>query len=508
MLSDGALKLLTCAVCRFFLALCESRVNDANYRIGNATASLNIETSRLPKPPASTVIERLFIAIGANLSVGVSMLPKTKEKPVLLERETDYPSLLTWVSIQPIIFYDATDRRAWLTDGASALLHLARISLYLDENRPGRVYEWVFDTTKFKDTWPGVFGREAALKTLTDWDNLNLGVYVVDKERNVDGTWEITYATLKTRVQKILHAIEIVIDEQHMVGSQNGIRISQTADFRHNILGFDVQDIISSAKTIHARIKHIESRGHGWVDVIPSIGATTIFGRGFGNLIRPEEPLQLCSQWRTMPINEDYMAASVSTLKMLYQQRLLRMEPDLGPGEMTTKIVWTSLNPPFQSCECLKRSPTNAKDGDCHIDSVQFLVVKGLWNSWNLRHRSNSVDIETLDKTGAVIFGHIALLSRKSNRKWVFQRRNKSTDAASSAELRSEGMLQLSSASPTASESMRSARSKGITPRSIEPSQSVGTRGNDNLKEDVTTEGNKKSKRGKMFKKVLKKFMD
>lgn len=39
-----------------------------------------------------------------------------------------------WVRVQPIVFYDVTDGRAWLTNGASALLHLTRVSLYLDEN--------------------------------------------------------------------------------------------------------------------------------------------------------------------------------------------------------------------------------------------------------------------------------------------------------------------------------------------------------------------------------------
>lgn len=181
------------------------------------------------------------------------------------------------------------------------------------------MHEWVFDTIKFKDKWHGLSGRHAALKTLTNWDDLNLDVYVVNKKRSVYGTWDITYATLETQIKKILHAIEILIDKQRMVGSQDGIRISQTADFRHNIVGFDIQDIISPQSAICTRIKHIESRGHGWVDFIPSIDTTVIFGRGFGDLVKPEEPLALYSEWKAVPTNKDYMTASVSTLQMLYQ---------------------------------------------------------------------------------------------------------------------------------------------------------------------------------------------
>ncbi|KAH6871197.1 hypothetical protein B0T10DRAFT_500728 [Thelonectria olida] len=74
-----------------------------------------------------------------------------KEPPFWLQQENDYPSLLKWVAMQPIVFYDVADGRAWLVDGASALLYLVRISLYLDENDPESTYEWVSDATRLED---------------------------------------------------------------------------------------------------------------------------------------------------------------------------------------------------------------------------------------------------------------------------------------------------------------------------------------------------------------------
>ncbi|KAK7425574.1 hypothetical protein QQZ08_007897 [Neonectria magnoliae] len=125
-----------------------------------------------------------------------------KEQPFWLQREDDYPSLLKWVK----------DRRAWLTDGASALLHLVRVSLYLDENDPELTYDWIFDAKKFKDQWNGLTGRQAALKTLKNWDNLDLNVYIAGKHRRADGVLETEYYTLEKRVKKILRSIEILID--------------------------------------------------------------------------------------------------------------------------------------------------------------------------------------------------------------------------------------------------------------------------------------------------------
>lgn len=123
------------------------------------------------------------------------------------------------------------------------------------------MYEWAFDTTKFKDKWHELSGRQAALKTPSSWDNPSLGLYVVDKKLSVDGGLEITCATLKVRIEKILHVMEILIDTQRKIGSQDGIRIPQTVDFRQDIIGFDFRGIIELGSTIYARIKYIESRG-------------------------------------------------------------------------------------------------------------------------------------------------------------------------------------------------------------------------------------------------------
>lgn len=504
MLSDGALKSLTCAVCKFFALFCQSQIYDANFRIGDGTANLNIKSSGLREPPASIVIDRLYIETGVDFVAGLNMSFNKKEKPFWLVRANDYPSLLKWVGVQPIVFYDVADRRAWLTDGASALLHLVRVSLYLDENDPESVYDWVFDATKFKDKWNGVTGRQAALKTLKSWDNLNLNVYVVGKRRRGDGGLETEYATLETRVKKILHSIEILIDKQVMSGSQDGIRISQTLDIRRDIIGFDIRDIIDPFSAFRARIKHMDSWGHGWVELIPSIGTTTIFGRGFGDLIRPEEPYALCSEWKSVPEGKDYMVASVSTLQMLYERRLLRMEPGLSTGEMTSKIVWASPNHPFKSCECLQRSTSNTGDGDCHIDSVQFLVAKGSWRQRFVLRGSTPVDVMTLDEKGAVIFGHNPFLSRKSEGKFASEQQDEGQDAASSVELSSQGMLRPPLASPAASESARSAGSTGITSLSFEASQSVGTREKDNSRGNINMESGKKSKRWRAFKKITR----
>ncbi|RSL85629.1 hypothetical protein CEP51_003243 [Fusarium floridanum] len=213
---------------------------------GGALANHDVKSSGLQKPPGSIVIDRLYLEAGADVVGGVSMKINSKEQPFWLQRGKDYPSLLKWIGVQPIAFHDVASRRTWLVDGASALLHLVRISLYLDENDPDSTYDWVFDPTQLKDKWDGITGRQAALRTLKSWDNLDFNIYIVDKRRGPSGATEVQYATFGTRVKEVLHSIELLIDRQSKTASQEGIRISQSLDPRREIVGFDVLDVLVS----------------------------------------------------------------------------------------------------------------------------------------------------------------------------------------------------------------------------------------------------------------------
>ncbi|KAH6976285.1 hypothetical protein BKA56DRAFT_488826 [Ilyonectria sp. MPI-CAGE-AT-0026] len=386
---------------RHFVGWCANATDMCGYK----TAALNVTASGLRKPPASIVIDKLYIEAGSDFIGGLNMSFNKKEQPFWLEREKDYPSLLKWVSLQPIVFYDVSDRRAWLVDGASALLHLVRISLYLDEHDPESTYDWVFDASEFKDQWNGCTGRHAALKTLKSWDNLDLNLYVISK-RVLNGQPVTEHSKLETRVKKILHSIEILVDAQVKVASQDGVRIPQTLDPRRSITGFDILDVISPLGPVHARMQNINAWGPGWRDLLPAVGITAIFGNGFGNLICPGDPSSVCSKWKCVPTGSDYLAASVSTLQMLHERRLTRMEPGLGVGELTKKVVWLSSSDPLRACQCVETL------GACHVNPVQFLMPKRSWDPRLISKPMTPVDVIGLGQQGAVIFGHMALLRR------------------------------------------------------------------------------------------------
>ncbi|KAL2801812.1 hypothetical protein BJX63DRAFT_438468 [Aspergillus granulosus] len=131
------------------------------------------------------VIDRLYIEAGSEVVVDLNIGLNKRNQPVWLKREDDYPSFLKWISAQAIICYDVSEHRVWLVDGASALLHVLRASLYLDENDPDSTYDWIFDTREMKDTWEGYSGRLAALRTLRHPKSLELKLYVKNPGNSV-----------------------------------------------------------------------------------------------------------------------------------------------------------------------------------------------------------------------------------------------------------------------------------------------------------------------------------
>lgn len=379
--------------------------------IGSSSTNHSIRPAGLPRSPSSLKIDKLYIEGGATVIGGFMMDINKKEQPFWLQREKDYPDLLNWVKLRPVVFYDVEERRAWLVDGASALLHLVRMSLHQDTNDIESAYDWVYDSSKLKDNWPGLGSRQAAVNTLKNWDNRALGLHIIGKHADANGVLVPEYSTFEDRVKRIIHSIEILIDQQEKAASQDGFKFSQTLDPRRDVIGFEVMDIISPSGPIYSRVQRINSWGHGWTDLVPSIGITTIFGRGFGDLIRADEPGELCPNWRLVPSGKDFLAPSVSTIQMLYEKRLLTLEPGRSEDEITKRFTIVAAKETSNPCNCLKQQGSNSNRlsvAECHHKPVQFLT-KRWWLLGALPNGLVSVRLGSLPVRGAVILGHTVL---------------------------------------------------------------------------------------------------
>ncbi|KAH7079965.1 hypothetical protein BKA63DRAFT_231893 [Paraphoma chrysanthemicola] len=432
---------------------------------GHRTAYHDVAGSNVSHTPASTYIDRLYIEAGMYCIGGMTMRPNQHEKPTKLARHTEYFQYLDWVSKQPVAFYDTCDHRAWLIDGASALLHLARISLYKDQSDPERSFHWAFENDKLKDTWPGCPGRLATKKTLMDWDNLSLPVYQSAQSLH-EGNVVKEFSTFQDRVLGIMLRLETLIDRLVYLASQDGFAITQSLDKSKGLIGFDVVDIIAPDGPVKSRTAPFHLNGDGWIDLLPALKTFTIFGQNFGELIRPDNPDAICTQWRSIPKGQNYLVSTVSTLKRLHDVQEWRRVALSELGQLTPTLSWKSPTRPFEPCKCISDSNTCE-----HSDPVQYVVSKSSFKNRKLKN-ALPVDLRTLEDGGAVAFANLTFSGKKA----PMVKQKASQAQASNANLApsnsGSGSLTASVSLPAGSSTTQSAASTNTTQSTASPMNS------------------------------------
>ena len=364
---------------------------------GCESANLSIQASNLPTLPDSVAIEKLYLEGGGSAVAGVSVALGKKDQPVRMSRGTSFSDLLACVVKKPMVLYDTSERRAWLVDGASALLYLVRASIDRDRANPVYGSKWKFDGE-------GQFKGGSAIEILSNPDNLDIKLYLDCRQRTESGSQDVFYY-FQDRVHDISRNVEILMDYQVHAAARDGYWVYQSGDyFKKKVVGFEFWDVAKPEFHTFRRFHTIPTWGYGWVDYIRSIGALIVFGEGFGDLIRPETPSVLCSDWASIRTGRDLLCSSISTLKSVQSAKT---GPHLHSGELTSEILWSSCSRLFATCPCVSH-PLGCRGDTAHTDPVQVLLPKvGLRN---LRLNPSAISVEVslfeLDDSGAVVFGH------------------------------------------------------------------------------------------------------
>lgn len=359
---------------------------------GRPTANYAIKSSNLPPPPASVGIKTIYIEGGASAVGGAMILLGVKDKPVHMSRGSRFTDLLAWVAEQAIVLYDSGDRRAWLVDGASALLHLVRASMERDRNSPAYRSKWRFN---------GNLQGDSAIEVLTDLENLDVRLFVDYRKPTERGDMEDVYCYFRDRVEDILRNLDTLIDYQVQAAARDGYWFHESGHIiKKTIVGFDFWDVAKPAPSIPRRYHCLNTWGYGWVDYIRTIGATVIFGNELGELIRTETAAP-CTDWASVCMGRDLMCTSIRTLKMIHAT----MGTCLGPGELTSDMFWSSRLPLFSKCACLSLHPGSVPS---HVDPVQLLLPKKKIWKFRLDVPASCVKVTLADlqDMGAVVFGH------------------------------------------------------------------------------------------------------
>jgi hypothetical protein len=228
---------------------------------GAPDADYGIEWTELPNPGSSCVMEKVTLSGSAIpfITPGASFLVGVKDKPLHIGFGSgdDYMGNLMTIGKRHFVFYDSEEKRAWLIDGVSAVLHLLRayLKFYAEDDRLGDYF--MYSDGDIEEARPSVAytGAKAAYEILTNPNNQKLPLYpkssVETEERttklgskldDVDFTTFKTRSsnfTLKERVEQICHVLLQTTAYHDDVSTQAGFGWRIKSSPRHHIEGFE-----------------------------------------------------------------------------------------------------------------------------------------------------------------------------------------------------------------------------------------------------------------------------
>ncbi len=343
------------------------------------------------------MLEKVSINGGKYITAGLNFAVGIKDVPVHLSSKC-YVQKLRWISSKSIVLWDVAEKRGWLVKGTSALLHLLRASLkhYETDEFSSSLL------SKFNDILEPSTGSQGdySIKILLDERNMKLPIYPEKNEVQLEDDESIIqdpcrapktkrkYYRVEDRVEELYETLEKLIDHQINATGQAGMKMKAHA--RRRLEGWDFEDLASDKDPIYPRVTTLHALGKGWVDFVRSIQAVTLFGSGFGDIIRPSTDVA-CPYWRQVPKHRFYLAACVIDLL-----RIMETHGDHAgnPMKICKGMLWYTSNAAFDACQCVESHDSR------HSDFVQTLWPISLKRVLPRREKV------PLQKKGAVIFGH------------------------------------------------------------------------------------------------------
>lgn len=372
---------------------------------GSSESNYDIAWSGLRPPPPGSVLEKVEIQAGQFITANVACVIGKKDRALHISNwGDDYIGMVDTISKRFVLLYDVDDKRAWLVDGASAVLHLLRASIrYYQNDRRFRDH-FLLNPDHITADKCATGGLDDAFKVLTDKDNQLLALY-----NKVQEEWEeetiaeagvrervkkskSTYFRFRDRVDQICDILSQMLahqDDMHPDGVGFRLKLSP----RRRLEGFDFMDVATNEGRLEPKLTQLASVGAGWVDFVRALHAIPFFGSGFGQLIQPHQNPSSCRNCTLnvpVPVNKDYLAVCVADLENVIRKRGSRRQ---SPWRVIDDIYWHAPDHMFEPCQCKPCSRTRR-------DRVQVLLPASFPNVWGLRSPAKLV------AEGAVLFGH------------------------------------------------------------------------------------------------------
>ncbi|KAK1547707.1 hypothetical protein CPAR01_01674 [Colletotrichum paranaense] len=169
-------------------------------------------------------------------------------------------------------------------------------------------------------------GNAAAFEFLANPNNLHIPIYSrattlkkTEAEKEVSDSVpgdDPAICRVKDCLSQIYQHLELIMAHQAEAQTQPGISLRPKSVFRETLEGFDFMDVVHHEET-RARLATLKKADGGWVKFTREIGATILFGGGFGDLFQPKSGIEngsSCLLHSSVPKGENYLAACVTDL--------------------------------------------------------------------------------------------------------------------------------------------------------------------------------------------------
>jgi hypothetical protein len=324
-------------------------------------------------------LENITITGGKFLTIGGTFALGNKDTSLGLCGPGPYQRQIFWASRINVILYDIDERRAWLVDGANALLHMTRAALSQEEflGNP------LLDYNNFSYADPNI-GKDGALRALEEIGIKNPILIHETPTFMQSSSAEVKWG-VKDLVMALWHILEQIQDYQT---AQSGPGMPLRGTDRDKLEGYGFVDIVSGERNIRPRLAILKPSGRGWVDFARQVQAITLMSRGLGELIKPSpKSPPLCRAWEHVPTGQDYLVARICQLHQICEKFGNIHERSL---ELVQNLYWHQGAKLFQPC--------NPRNCSSVCDRIQTLLPELTLGAKRCPRPFN-------EEEGAVIFG-------------------------------------------------------------------------------------------------------
>ncbi|KAK5732726.1 hypothetical protein LTR17_010281 [Elasticomyces elasticus] len=343
-------------------------------------------------------LERFILGGGQWLTVGGSITKGDHHRALFMSEIPDYVRMVHQARDQYMTLYDTAEKLAYLTDGASALLHLTSLQLTRPDSR------WTHNSEVSRTfVYADPAGEDPSVTALLDEDNLAIALRRVKVKTTIKVTHnESGVQEERTESEYRSYEVRDLVRDNYLVLSKLWARSSEdTAGMdlrlttRPRLEGWSLLDVVLEKLVLKPATVYLEESGNGWPHLVRAIKAPILMGTRIGEPI--VATTSSCTKWSTVPPGMDYLACMLSLL-----ERIAREHGQVGvyPGKLLSDLVWHGGDSLFEPCD----GRTKHGSTSC-CDRIQSLY------SSRLAHCSRPefpVQHSVQQSHGAVIFGRSA----------------------------------------------------------------------------------------------------